>query len=70
MKEFIKKLAHISFFPSKRCDPVDEVVMCGAVPAMVRSVSLYSTCSSGNVTVIGRSIKAVVRDDQNAPYRK
>ncbi|KOX80963.1 hypothetical protein WN51_00881 [Melipona quadrifasciata] len=45
------------------------VVMCGAVPAMVRSVSLYSTCSSGNVTVIGRSIKAVVRDDQNAPYR-
>ncbi|XP_043508444.1 uncharacterized protein LOC122527922 [Frieseomelitta varia] len=46
------------------------VVMCGAVPAMVRSVSLYSTCSSGNVTVIGRSIKAVVRDDLNAPYQK
>ncbi|XP_066598619.1 fibroblast growth factor 18 isoform X2 [Prorops nasuta] len=46
------------------------VVMCGAVPAMVRSVSLYSTCSSGNVTVIGRSIKAVGRDDHNAPYQK
>ncbi|KAG5324302.1 FGF18 factor, partial [Pseudoatta argentina] len=46
------------------------VVMCGAVPAMVRSVSLYSTCSSGNVTVIGRSIKAVGRDDYNAPYQK
>ncbi|XP_012146585.1 fibroblast growth factor 8b isoform X2 [Megachile rotundata] len=46
------------------------VVMCGAVPAMVRSVSLYSTCSSGNVTVIGRSIKAMGRDDQNAPYQK
>jgi hypothetical protein len=47
-----------------------QVVMCGAVPAMVRSVSLYSTCSSGNVTVIGRSIKAMGRDDHNAPYRK
>lgn len=47
-----------------------QVVMCGAVPAMVRSVSLYSTCSSGNVTVIGRSIKAMERDDHNAPYRK
>ncbi|XP_070170604.1 fibroblast growth factor 18 isoform X1 [Polyergus mexicanus] len=46
------------------------VVMCGAVPAMVRSVSLYSTCSSGNVTVIGRSIKAMGRDDHNAPYQK
>ncbi|XP_076279100.1 fibroblast growth factor 18 isoform X2 [Lasioglossum baleicum] len=46
------------------------VVMCGAVPAMVRSVSLYSTCSSGNVTVIGRSIKAVGRNDHNAPYQK
>ncbi|XP_015174580.1 PREDICTED: fibroblast growth factor 17-like isoform X2 [Polistes dominula] len=46
------------------------VVMCGAVPAMVRSVSLYSTCSSGNVTVMGRSIKAVGRSDDNAPYQK
>ncbi|XP_011645656.1 fibroblast growth factor 17 isoform X3 [Pogonomyrmex barbatus] len=46
------------------------VVMCGAVPAMVRSVSLYSTCSSGNVTVIGRSVKAIGRDDHNAPYQK
>ncbi|XP_011878746.1 PREDICTED: fibroblast growth factor 18-like isoform X2 [Vollenhovia emeryi] len=46
------------------------VVMCGAVPAMVRSVSLYSSCSSGNVTVIGRSIKAIGRDDYNAPYQK
>ncbi|XP_033328765.1 uncharacterized protein LOC117221706 isoform X1 [Megalopta genalis] len=46
------------------------VVMCGAVPAMVRSVSLYSTCSSGNVTVMGRSIKAIGRDDHNAPYQK
>ncbi|XP_076659205.1 fibroblast growth factor 17 isoform X2 [Halictus rubicundus] len=46
------------------------VVMCGAVPAMVRSVSLYSPCSSGNVTVMGRSIKAVGRDDHNAPYQK
>ncbi|XP_029158984.1 fibroblast growth factor 18-like, partial [Nylanderia fulva] len=46
------------------------VVMCGAVPAMVRSVSLYSTCSSGNVTVISRSIKAMGRDDHNAPYQK
>lgn len=44
--------------------------MCGAVPAMVRSVSLYSTCSSGNVTVMGRLIKAVERTDHNAPYRK
>lgn len=47
-----------------------QVVMCGAVPAMVRSVSLYSTCSSGNVTVTGRTIKALGRDDHNAPYRK
>ncbi|XP_043578256.1 uncharacterized protein LOC122565869 isoform X1 [Bombus pyrosoma] len=46
------------------------VVMCGAVPAMVRSVSLYSTCSSGNVTVTGRTIKALGRDDHNAPYQK
>ncbi|XP_015602899.1 uncharacterized protein LOC107271425 isoform X2 [Cephus cinctus] len=46
------------------------VVMCGAVPAMVRSVSLYSTCSSGNVTVIGRAVKAVGRDDNNAPFQK
>ncbi|XP_026302091.1 fibroblast growth factor 17-like isoform X1 [Apis mellifera] len=46
------------------------VVMCGAVPAMVRSVSLYSTCSSGNVTVMGRLIKAVERTDHNAPYQK
>ncbi|XP_017753044.1 PREDICTED: fibroblast growth factor 17 [Eufriesea mexicana] len=46
------------------------VVMCGAVPAMVRSVSLYSTCSSGNVTVIGRLINATVRNDENAPYQK
>ncbi|XP_012222519.1 uncharacterized protein ths isoform X2 [Linepithema humile] len=46
------------------------VVMCGAVPAMVRSVSLYSTCSSGNVTVIGRSIKAMERNDNYAPYQK
>ncbi|XP_033220086.1 uncharacterized protein LOC117174814 isoform X2 [Belonocnema kinseyi] len=45
------------------------VVMCGAVPAMVRSVSLYSTCSSGNVTVIGRMVKATELDDQNAPYQ-
>ncbi|CAL7945643.1 unnamed protein product [Xylocopa violacea] len=46
------------------------VVMCGAVPAMVRSVSLYSTCSSGNVTVMGHKISAVERDDYNAPYQK
>lgn len=44
--------------------------MCGAVPAMVRSVSLYSTCSSGNITVIGRNVKASARDQDNAPYRK
>ncbi|XP_008549674.1 uncharacterized protein LOC103572717 isoform X2 [Microplitis demolitor] len=46
------------------------VVMCGAVPAMVRSVSLYSTCSSGNITVIGRTVKASARDDDNAPFQK
>ncbi|XP_043260515.1 fibroblast growth factor 18-like [Colletes gigas] len=46
------------------------VVMCGAVPAMVRSVSLYSTCSSGNVTVMARKINAIGRDDHNAPYQK
>ncbi|XP_074108843.1 uncharacterized protein LOC141533718 [Cotesia typhae] len=46
------------------------VVMCGAVPAMVRSVSLYSTCSSGNITVIGRNVKASARDQDNAPYQK
>ncbi|XP_012281097.1 fibroblast growth factor 17 [Orussus abietinus] len=46
------------------------VVMCGAVPAMVRSVSLYSTCSSGNVTVNGRSVRAMVGDEEHAPYQK
>ncbi|XP_011312340.1 fibroblast growth factor 18 [Fopius arisanus] len=46
------------------------VVMCGAVPAMVRSVSLYSTCSSGNITVLGRDVKAMARDESNAPYQK
>nr|XP_034179693.1 uncharacterized protein LOC117604087 isoform X2 [Osmia lignaria] len=46
------------------------VVMCGAVPAMVRSVSLYSTCSSGNVTVINRTVKAEGRNESNAPYQK
>ncbi|XP_034950399.1 uncharacterized protein ths isoform X2 [Chelonus insularis] len=46
------------------------VVMCGAVPAMVRSVSLYSTCSSGNITVIGRTIKALARDEMIAPFQK
>ncbi|XP_063992538.1 fibroblast growth factor 18 isoform X1 [Diachasmimorpha longicaudata] len=46
------------------------VVMCGAVPAMVRSVSLYSTCSSGNITVLGRNVKAVARDEFNAAYQK
>ncbi|XP_020288476.1 fibroblast growth factor 18 [Pseudomyrmex gracilis] len=45
------------------------VVMCGAVPAMVRSVSLYSTCSSGNVTVTHRSIVAAGRTELNAPYQ-
>lgn len=47
-----------------------QVVMCGAVPTMVRSVSLYSTCSSGNVTVIGRSVKVMEHNDYTAPYRK
>ncbi|XP_017876942.2 uncharacterized protein LOC108623144, partial [Ceratina calcarata] len=46
------------------------VVMCGAVPAMVRSVSLYSTCSLGNITVYRHQILAVGRNDQNAPYQK
>lgn len=45
------------------------VVMRGAVPAMVRSVSLYSTCSSGNVTVIDREVRATELDDHNAPYQ-
>lgn len=43
--------------------------MCGAVPAMVRSVSLYSTCSSGNITVIGRTVKAMARDELIGPFR-
>lgn len=47
-----------------------QMVMCGGVPAMVRSVSLYSTCSSGNVTVIGRSVKATGHNIINAPYRE
>ncbi|XP_046749804.1 uncharacterized protein LOC124413331 isoform X1 [Diprion similis] len=46
------------------------VVMCGAVPAMVRSVSLYSTCSSGNVTVQDRSVMAVGRTEKNSAYQK
>ncbi|XP_012267986.1 fibroblast growth factor 18 isoform X2 [Athalia rosae] len=46
------------------------VVMCGAVPAMVRSVSLYSTCSSGNVTVHDRYVMAVGRSEKNAAYQK
>ncbi|XP_043267500.1 uncharacterized protein ths isoform X2 [Venturia canescens] len=45
------------------------VVMCGAMPAMVRSVSLYSTCSSNNVTVIGRTVKTMTKADQIAPYQ-
>jgi hypothetical protein len=44
--------------------------MCGAVPSTVRSVSLYSTCSRGNVTVYGRTVKSTVRNEHNAPYRK
>ncbi|XP_008215604.1 uncharacterized protein LOC100678771 isoform X2 [Nasonia vitripennis] len=46
------------------------VVMCGAVPSTVRSVSLYSTCSRGNVTVHGRTVKSTVRNEHNAPYQK
>ncbi|XP_011499724.1 PREDICTED: uncharacterized protein LOC105363672 [Ceratosolen solmsi marchali] len=46
------------------------VVMCGAVPSTVRSVSLYSTCSRGNVTVYGRTVKSTVRNEHNAPYQK
>ncbi|KAF7987241.1 hypothetical protein HCN44_003003 [Aphidius gifuensis] len=46
------------------------VVMCGAVPAMVRSVSLYSTCSSGNITVIDRKIMATASEDQIAQFQK
>lgn len=49
---------------------VIQVVMCGAVPSTVRSVSLYSTCSRGNVTVHGRTVKSTVRNEHNAPYRK
>ncbi|XP_014218436.1 uncharacterized protein LOC106646811 isoform X2 [Copidosoma floridanum] len=46
------------------------VVMCGAVPSTVRSVSLYSVCSRGNITVMGRSVRAARRDDENEEFQK
>lgn len=49
---------------------VSQVVMCGAVPAMVRSVSLYSACSSENITVMGRTLKTSAKNDDTAPFRK
>ncbi|XP_058808303.1 uncharacterized protein LOC131673926 [Phymastichus coffea] len=44
------------------------VVMCGAVPSTVPSVSLYSTCSRGNVTVM-KQVRSMKQNDHNAPYQ-
>ena len=44
--------------------------MCGAVPAVVRSVSLYSPCGKDNITVIDRKVNTRPRDQYTAPYRK
>ncbi|XP_014482800.1 PREDICTED: fibroblast growth factor 18 [Dinoponera quadriceps] len=46
------------------------VVMCGAAPTMVRSVSLHAVCSGRNVTVIGRTVTAEQRNDSNAAYQE
>ncbi|XP_032683693.1 fibroblast growth factor 17 isoform X2 [Odontomachus brunneus] len=46
------------------------VVMCGAAPTMVRSVSLHAVCSGRNVTVIGRQVTAEQRNDSNAAYQE
>lgn len=47
-----------------------QVVMCGAVPSPVRSVSLYSTCNRGNVSVFGRKVNSTMVGETTAPYRK
>jgi hypothetical protein len=46
-----------------------QVVICGAVPSMVRSVRLYNDCSSNNVRVDMKG-RVLADDDKSERFRK